>query len=43
MISGAAEIIPGEPVVDRLHAIKGIEYFQFIDVTKLKSKDNFIF
>ena len=43
MISGAAEIIPDEPVVDRLHAIKGIEYFQLIDVTKLKSKDNFIF
>ena len=43
MISGEAEIMPDEPVVARLHAIKGIEYFQLIDVTKLKSKDNFIF
>lgn len=43
MISGEAEIMPDEPVVERLHAIKGIEYFQLIDVTKLKSKDNFIF
>jgi hypothetical protein len=43
MISGVAEIIPAEPVVDRLHTIKGIEYFQLIDVTKLKSRDNFIF
>ena len=43
MISGEAEIKPDEPVIERLHAIKGIEYFQLIDVTKLKSKDNFIF
>ena len=43
MISGEAEIMPDEPVVERLHAINGIEYFQLIDVAKLKSKDNFIF
>ena len=43
MINGEEETMPAEPVLDRLHAIKGIEYFQLIDVTKLKSKDNFIF
>ena len=43
MISGEADIMPEEPVIERLHAIKGIEYFQLIDVAKLKSKDNFIF
>lgn len=43
MISGEEEIMPKEPVVEKLHAIKGIEYFQLLDVAKLKSKDNFIF
>ena len=43
IISGEADIMPDEPVVERLHAIKGIEYFQLIDINKLKSKDNFIF
>ena len=43
MINGEVEIRPGQPAVERLHSINGIEYFQLIDVTKLKSKDNFIF
>ncbi len=43
MISGEEEIMPDEPVVARLHSVKGIEYFQLLDVHKLKSKDNFIF
>jgi hypothetical protein len=43
MISGDEEIMPEEPVVEKLHTVKGIEYFQLIDVARLKSKDNFIF
>ena len=43
MIVGEEEIMPDEPVVAQLHTVKGIDYFQLIDVEKLKSKDNFIF
>jgi hypothetical protein len=43
IISGELETIPGDPVLEKLHAVKGIEYFQLIDAEKLKSKDNFIF
>ena len=43
MITGEQEILPNEMALEKLHAIKGIEYFQLIDVDRLKSKDNFIF
>ena len=43
MLSGEEGIMPEEPVIDKLHSIEGIDYFQLIDVEKLKSKDNFIF
>ena len=43
MISGEEETMPGELILERLNEINGINYFQLIDVAKLKSKDNFIF
>ena len=43
MISGEEEMMPDKPVIEGLHAIKGIEFFQLIDVNKLKSRDNFLF
>ncbi len=43
MISGEVKIIPDQTAFERLHNINGINYFQLIDVTKLKSRDNFIF
>jgi len=42
MINGGDSVIP-ESLVEGLHSIKEIEYFQKIDVAQLKSKDNFIF
>jgi hypothetical protein len=43
MITGEQEILPNEMAMEKLHTIKGIEYFQLLDVDRLKSKDNFIF
>ncbi|RLD20198.1 MAG: IPExxxVDY family protein [Bacteroidetes bacterium] len=43
MISGENDLSSDDPVFDKMHTIKGINYFQLIDVSKLKSKDNFIF
>jgi len=43
MIIGEDEILPEQSTFDGLHNIKGIDYFQNIDVARLKSKDNFIF
>jgi hypothetical protein len=43
IISGEVETMPEESVIERLHTINGIEYFQLLDADKLKSKDNFIF
>jgi hypothetical protein len=43
LIGGEEEIIPDQSVIDGLHNIKGISFFQQIDVNRLKSKDNFIF
>jgi hypothetical protein len=43
MITGEQEILSNEMALEKLHAIKGIEYFQLIEVERLKSKDNFIF
>ena len=43
MISGEEGIMPDQSVIDRLHSISGLDYFQHIDVSRLKSKDNFIF
>lgn len=43
VISGEKEVLPDQRAIDGLHSIRGIEYFQEIDVSRLKSKDNFIF
>ena len=43
LISGEEEILPEQSVIEELHNIKGISFFQQIDVSRLKSKDNFIF
>ena len=43
MISGEEGIMPEKKVIDQLQSIKDLDYFQHIDVSRLKSKDNFIF
>ena len=43
LMIGGEEMIIDESENDNLHLIKGINYFQVIDVEKLKTKDNFIF
>ena len=43
LISGEDEILPEQSVIDGLHSVKGISFFQQINVERLKSKDNFIF
>ncbi|MEN8248045.1 MAG: IPExxxVDY family protein [Bacteroidota bacterium] len=43
MVNGEEEIISNDSVIQGLHKIEGIEYFQLIDVSILKSKDNFLF
>ena len=43
LITGEEEILPEQSVIDGLHNINGISFFQQIDVNRLKSKDNFIF
>lgn len=43
MMSGEEEILPDQAIINQLHNIKGVDYFQQIDVARLKSKDNFIF
>lgn len=43
LISGEEEILPAESVINEIHTIKGISFFQQIDVNRLKSRDNFIF
>jgi hypothetical protein len=43
MISGDEDQSLTEIESKKLHSITGVNYFQIIDVAKLKSKDNFIF
>lgn len=43
LISGEEEILPEQSVINQLHTIKGVSFFQQIDVSRLKSRDNFIF
>lgn len=43
LISGEAEILPEKSVIEGLRKIKGVSFFQKIDVDRLKSGDNFIF
>ena len=42
IITGEKDMLPDTEIVNRIHQIKGVEYFQIIDVSRLKSKDNFI-
>ena len=43
MIDGEKELLPEKSIIEGLHKIKGVDFFQKIDVARLKSKDNFIF
>lgn len=43
LMIGGEEMMIDDSETKNLQAIKGIDYFQVIDVEKLKAKDNFIF
>ncbi|RLD23684.1 MAG: IPExxxVDY family protein [Bacteroidetes bacterium] len=43
LMIGGEELMIDESETKNLNSIKGIDYFQVIDVEKLKAKDNFIF